>query len=168
MKQALALIVIVLTALVLTSCSKNDNKQQSSQYGTDAAGEAVSKVEEIMSTAVKDKTKLENLTAEQSESIENLGKTQDSKKIVAYIDSTSFSTFYYCEFESNKLTKAVCHRFAKLDSLYNSLKNSVRADNKTVILDDETKCLSTDETDKYKDTSYKEMLKNLKAYTIVK
>ena len=151
----------------LSACSKKDETPQSSEYGSDAAGEAVSKIDEMKSTSVKDTTKLENLTDAQQKYIDSFGKTEKNKKIVAFIDTTSFSIFYYCEFESGKLTSAVCYRFAKLESLYKSFKNATRAGD-SVVLTDNTMCLSDDETEKYKGVSYDEMLKNLEKYTLVK
>ena len=121
----------------------------------------------MKSTSVKDTTKLENLTEAQQKYVDSFGKTEKNKKIVAFIDTTSFSTFYYCKFESGKLTSAVCYRFAKLESLYKSLKNSVRQSGK-VVMTDNTMCLSDDETEKYKGASYDEMLKSLEKYTLVK
>ena len=167
MKRTAALIMAAVMALSLAACSKKAETPQSTEYGSDAAGEAVSKIDEMKSTSVKDTTKLENLTEAQQKYVDSFGKTEKNKKIVAFIDTTSFSTFYYCKFESGKLTSAVCYRFAKLESLYKSLKNSVRQSGK-VVMTDNTMCLSDDETEKYKGASYDEMLKSLEKYTLVK
>ena len=167
MKRPAALIIAAVMVLSLAACSKKAETPQSTEYGSDAAGEAVSKIDEMKSTSVKDTTKLENLTDAQQKYIDSFGKTEKNKKIVAFIDTTSFSTFYYCKFESGKLTSAVCYRFAKLESLYKSFKNATRAGD-SVVLTDNTMCLSDDETEKYKGVSYDEMLKNLEKYTLVK
>ncbi len=161
MKRLCAFIFAVSLIFVLSSCKKQESDQREIP---EEVKEIATQISELVT--VKDTSVVENLSENQKEFLEKIGKSETDQKLVAYIDTVNYTLVYSCEFKEGVVTKVTSYHIVKNDKYFNAVSAGIGADSEGTV-DKENKTITADKTAEYRGKTYNEMKAEFKNYTMI-
>ena len=163
MKKLVSLLLVLGALLTLSSCKIGEDEKPREEVPEEAK-EIASQFEEMNTR--KDPQIIENLSKEQKQYFDALGKTAEGQKLVVYTDTTNFTLVYSCEFKDSVVSKVMSYHIIKNDAYFNVIKAGIDSRSPATV-DEENKVVKADKTEEYKSKTYDEMKKEFYQYSFV-
>ena len=178
MKKIVALILALIFALSLTSCTvvKKDVKDDDSKTAAADSAETNKKDSkkedkkdngsngEKPSAAVDYSKELKKLDGKQKKIVDSLGESKKNEKLVAYFGDDYETQFIVADFKDGKISKVTNYRFIEIESKFNVYEALSHKQGIPYTVYKDERCVEMDETKKYSGKTYDEMLKLLDRY----
>lgn len=184
MKKSIALLFVFIFLISFFACktkkddaSSDVSEQESTLQSSDSAED---KSENNSKTTVKVTTKtvvfssksvdyekaIKKLNSKQENFVENLGVTEQDKKIVGYFDNDDETQIMVAELDKGIVRKVYNYRFYKDDKIYQGMTNLEKVKNSLYTVYKDEKCIRIEESSKYRGKSFTEMLEVMNGYDI--
>ncbi len=176
MKKLAALLLIPALLITMASCKVNSSKSDSKNDGkndktvsqsADAKDGGTTKE----TTTVDYSKVLKDLNRKELKFVEDLGKTEKGKKMVAFFGDDFETQFIVAEFKDGKVSLVKNYRFYKDENKFEAYKILAENDKKNkngFVIHEEEMCVEQTETRKYRGKTYDEMTELLHGYDYMK
>ncbi|MBQ7596906.1 MAG: hypothetical protein IJU45_09605 [Clostridia bacterium] len=183
MKKLIAVLLIFIIVFSFIACktkkagsSGADGDETTSQSAESATGSSQSssvttvkvttKTVTFSSKSVDYESAIKKLNSKQEKFVEDLGVTEQDKKIVGYFDNDDETQVMVCELKDGLVNKVYNYRFYKNEEIYKGMTNLENVNDPVYTVYKDEKCIRIEESRKYRGQSFTEMLETLNGYDI--
>lgn len=184
MKKSLAIFFVFIFVISFCACKtkKNESSTETSEQEStlQSSESAEDKSENNSKTTVKVTTKtavfssksvdyekaIKKLNSKQEKFVDNLGVTEQDKKIVGYFDNDDETQIMVAELDKGLVKKVYNYRFYKDEKIYQGMTNLEKVNNSLYTVYKDEKCIRIEESSKYRGKSFTEMLEVMNGYDI--